>query len=759
MYKRGLGMLLSAVLFMGLLPTLGAPASAATLEERQQAIVDVAWAYYDKGHSAQYDGVKLVEEIERSDVGKTRSTNYVAPEYATPQETMYTVCSDFAHQVYWEAYHYELIPGGTAGSCTTSNLVAFGSEEDKIPNNPNVLYRWDKEKNTDISTTEAIKRVLSVCQKGDIITVIRNTKSGLHGHSMIYIGEAFGDGKAYLLHSSGLHMTISKKVERREYKPGAANIDTRHGVHTAKDSGGGTIMLSEAESKLLNSYKKNAIKMNVLRPLVSMSEQEYPITAATKYRTSHPRLAIDRYLDKTRLNSTFPGDTVTMTLQLANKSGTAYTVPVTEKVPVGAKVKTPFEGAMLSGDTMQWEVALAAGETKTLTCTYEITAQRGAEVVFDGGFVGDIPSNTIPLSVSGAKLNAEAQARLAALAKGDYKQVIKAENPTNDTLAEIVYTKILGLNVKLPDFAQIAAKLIKEVKTPSQKNTRVFLTRDEVAAEDMDAFRMLVPRFRYGRGVWYPKGIDRCSDLRDKHLEPGDIVVRSNELKSPGAGKSEQLIYLGSGKYLQLDKNNRLVIAEEPEFFKSICYQVFYVLRPTLSYDDIHAQSVPVELPVVKDVKFTDVKESDWFYSYVRELVGDGTVSGMTETEFAPNATLTYGQALKLIALAAGEKEPAKTGTHWASGWMSLAKSKGWITKDVDPDAAITRLQLCKLATGAKKLIEQPKKNPFADTEDASVLALYNAGVISGMTAKTFEPNGLLTRAQITKIISLLREV
>ena len=237
--------------------------------------------------------MKLVEEIERSDVGKTRSTNYVAPEYATPQETMYTVCSDFAHQVYWEAYHYELIPGGTAGSCTTSNLVAFGSEEDKIPNNPNVLYRWDKEKNSDISTTEAIKRVLSVCQKGDIITVIRNTKSGLHGHSMIYIGEAFGDGKAYLLHSSGLHMTISKKVERREYKPDATNIDTRHGVHTSKDSGGGTIMLSEAESKLLNSYKKNAIKMNVLRPLVSMSEREYPITAATKYRMSHPRLAID----------------------------------------------------------------------------------------------------------------------------------------------------------------------------------------------------------------------------------------------------------------------------------------------------------------------------------------------------------------------------------------------------------------------------------------------------------------------------------
>ena len=59
----------------------------------------------------------------------------------------------------------------------------------------------------------------------------------------------------------------------------------------------------------------------------------------------------------------------------------------------------------------------------------------------------------------------------------------------------------------------------------------------------------------------------------------------------------------------------------------------------------------------------------------------------------------------------------------------------------------------CRIASKAKSLTAQPKANPFTDTDDKAVLALHEAGVIDGMTATTFEPEGLLTRAQIAKII------
>ncbi|MBR3850244.1 MAG: S-layer homology domain-containing protein, partial [Oscillospiraceae bacterium] len=153
------------------------------------------------------------------------------------------------------------------------------------------------------------------------------------------------------------------------------------------------------------------------------------------------------------------------------------------------------------------------------------------------------------------------------------------------------------------------------------------------------------------------------------------------------------------------------------------------------------------------------VKEGDWFCTYVKDLAADGTVSGMTETTFAPNGTLTYGQALKLIVLALGEAEPAKSGAHWASGYLTFAKEKGWLTEDVPLDGAITRLALCKIAAKARGFSAQPEKNPFTDTKDEAVLALNNAGVIDGMTAETFCPDELLTRAQIAKIIWMLQTV
>ena len=72
----------------------------------------------------------------------------------------------------------------------------------------------------------------------------------------------------------------------------------------------------------------------------------------------------------------------------------------------------------------------------------------------------------------------------------------------------------------------------------------------------------------------------------------------------------------------------------------------------------------------------------------------------------------------------------------------------------MDLNANISRLSFCQIAAKAKGLTAQPAVNPFTDCKDADVLALVNAGIINGMTATTFAPDSVLTRAQITKIIS-----
>ena len=87
---------------------------------------------------------------------------------------------------------------------------------------------------------------------------------------------------------------------------------------------------------------------------------------------------------------------------------------------------------------------------------------------------------------------------------------------------------------------------------------------------------------------------------------------------------------------------------------------------------------------------------------------------------------------------------------------VTYAKDQKWLTADVELDAKITRLEFCQIAAKAKNITKQPAENPFRDCKDTSVLALVEAGIINGMTKNTFAPNGLLTRAQISKIIALL---
>ncbi len=81
-----------------------------------------------------------------------------------------------------------------------------------------------------------------------------------------------------------------------------------------------------------------------------------------------------------------------------------------------------------------------------------------------------------------------------------------------------------------------------------------------------------------------------------------------------------------------------------------------------------------------------------------------------------------------------------------------------YITRELK-DEAITRLAFCQVAAKLNKMAESKTDSKFIDCADGYVMALVDAKVIDGMTENTFEPDGLLTRAQIAKIIYLLNEL
>ena len=157
---------------------------------------------------------------------------------------------------------------------------------------------------------------------------------------------------------------------------------------------------------------------------------------------------------------------------------------------------------------------------------------------------------------------------------------------------------------------------------------------------------------------------------------------------------------------------------------------------------------------------FKDVKASAWYGSYVIDLYNDGVINGTSATTYAPNDTLTWAQALKLLLVANGDlKAEDAVGADWAKNTMAKAAELALVDADADGNEAITRLAFCQVAAKLNKMAESKTDSKFIDCADGYVMALVDAKVIDGMTENTFEPDGLLTRAQIAKIIYLLNEL
>ena len=151
---------------------------------------------------------------------------------------------------------------------------------------------------------------------------------------------------------------------------------------------------------------------------------------------------------------------------------------------------------------------------------------------------------------------------------------------------------------------------------------------------------------------------------------------------------------------------------------------------------------------------FKDVKTTSWYFNYMIRLYEDGVISGTSATTYAPNDTLTWAAALKLLLVSHGDLKAADaTGADWSKNTIAKAAELGLVAADLDGAKAISRLEFCQVAAKLNKLAESKTESKFTDCTDGYVMALVDAKVINGMTETTFEPSATLTRAQIAKII------
>ena len=121
--------------------------------------------------------------------------------------------------------------------------------------------------------------------------------------------------------------------------------------------------------------------------------------------------------------------------------------------------------------------------------------------------------------------------------------------------------------------------------------------------------------------------------------------------------------------------------------------------------------------------KFTDMKSSDWYYSYVNRLVDTQITSGIGNNKFGPNNTLTRAEFVTFLDKATGLAQQdgytySDTQNHWAKEWISAAVAANIIDKGTsfNPNKAISRQEAVEMLCRALPL--QPDTEmatPFSD--------------------------------------------
>lgn len=160
---------------------------------------------------------------------------------------------------------------------------------------------------------------------------------------------------------------------------------------------------------------------------------------------------------------------------------------------------------------------------------------------------------------------------------------------------------------------------------------------------------------------------------------------------------------------------------------------------------------------------YSDVKDGDWYFTYVRELNYYNIVSGYLDGTFQPNNQLTAGEALKLLLVAATGTDPGVSNAgHWAGNYLAMAEGLGCVPQGsiADLDLPIDRLSIAQIASIALKLESVEGASPFADVDNGYTLALYEAGIIIGDTVgseRFFSPGSGITRAEMCTIVSRIR--
>ncbi len=169
-------------------------------------------------------------------------------------------------------------------------------------------------------------------------------------------------------------------------------------------------------------------------------------------------------------------------------------------------------------------------------------------------------------------------------------------------------------------------------------------------------------------------------------------------------------------------------------------------------------------------VKFSDVKDTDWFKPYIDVMSQKGICEGYGNGRYGPMDSLQVDQLIKLVVTAIGYKPKASTvDKDWAAVYINKAKELGLVMDGeyTDYKRKITRGEIARIiARGMKETfpenldayqsVMKDYQDISASKDRESILKVYCKGIVNGYSDGRFGAIDNATRGEASKMIVCL---
>lgn len=154
---------------------------------------------------------------------------------------------------------------------------------------------------------------------------------------------------------------------------------------------------------------------------------------------------------------------------------------------------------------------------------------------------------------------------------------------------------------------------------------------------------------------------------------------------------------------------------------------------------------------------FKDVPQNSWFASAVQYVTSSSLMNGTSTTAFSPNANMSRGMLMTVLARYDGESTDG--GTVWYEKGMNWAKSKG-VSDGSAPNRNITREQLAAMLyryagepDGTADLSAYTDAGSVSAYAEKAVQWCVKNGILTGKTSSTLAPKATATRAECAAML------